>query len=364
MTLKLLRVVPLVIAFLALPAEARALPVFAHRYGLSCQTCHSTVPHLNAFGTEFLRAGYRLPSNFIQRQAFPVALKVNLQYSSEPDSNGLPKAIVDEVELLAGAAVTKHVSYRLEQYLVDGGEPGLTRDAFLYFTSRPTFGDLAPSLRLTGGQFTLPLPVDPETQRETINHYQIFDQRVGDDPFDFFNDGLGADVAYGRQANGSELELLALKGHDPQSGLPTSGVDTGAYAQTSGGVAMLSLYAHAGTRRFASVTDVFHREGLGAAFVWGKAELNLVGQLGDDSHANDAGMPASSSGGFVQIRWAFSPALTALSRYDITNDPFNQRQQSLTTTLVMRLRRNYKLTVEDVDLGQHQTLNAALLFAY
>jgi len=349
---------------LALPVESLALPVFAHRYGLSCQACHTTVPHLNAFGMEFLRDGYRLPSNFVQQPVFPVALKVNLQYSSEPDPNGLPKFIVDEVELLAGGTVSKHVSYRLEQYLVDGGEPGLTRDAFVFFTSRPAFGDPAPSLRLTGGQFTLPLPVDPETQRETINHYQIFDQKVGENPFDFFNDGIGADVAYGREAGGTEIELLALKGHDPQSGLPTSGVDTGAYAQISGRVATLSLYTHAGTRRFASVTDAFHRQGLGATFTLGKAEVNLVGQLGDDSHADRPGAPASSSGGFAQVRWAFSPALIALSRYDSTYDPFSGLQQSLTTTLVIRLRRNYKLTVEDVDFGRHQALNAALLFAY
>src|SRR5215470_10425430 len=112
------------------PSPVLALPVFAHRYGLSCEACHTTVPHLNAFGAEFMRAGYRLPPNMERHPAFPVALKVNLEYSSQPDPNGLPKFIVDEVELLAGGALTKHVSYRLEQYLVDGGEPGLTRDAF------------------------------------------------------------------------------------------------------------------------------------------------------------------------------------------------------------------------------------------
>src|SRR5271166_3674523 len=142
---------------------------------------------------------------------FPIALKVNLQYSSEPDPNGLPKAIVDEVELLASGPVTPHVSYRLEQYMVDGGEPGLTRDAWLEFLSRPAFGDTGSALRVTAGQFTLPLPVDPETQRETINHYQIFDQKVGDDPFDCFNDGMGIDIAYGRETDGTVVHLMALK---------------------------------------------------------------------------------------------------------------------------------------------------------
>ena len=49
-------------AFALLEAgPARALPVFAHRYGFTCQQCHTTVPHLNAFGAYFLRHGFRLP---------------------------------------------------------------------------------------------------------------------------------------------------------------------------------------------------------------------------------------------------------------------------------------------------------------
>jgi hypothetical protein len=58
------------------------------------------------------------------------------------------------------------------------------------------------------------------------------------------------------------------------------------------------------------------------------------------------------------------PASGSGARYDSTYDPFSGLQQSLTTTLVVRLRRNSKLTLENVDFGQHQTFNAALLFAY
>lgn len=353
-------------AALLLPSRSVALPVFAHRYGLTCEACHTTVPHLNAFGEAFLRDGFRpAPGLRAQHGVFPVALKINLQYSSAPDPNGLPKAIVDEVELLAAAPVTPHVSYRLEQYVVDGGEPGLTRDAWLQFISRPAFGDSAPALRVTAGQFTLPLPVDPETQRETINHYQIFDQKIGDDPFDFFNDGMGVDVAYGRELNGTVVHLMALKGHDPQSGLPTSGVDSGAYVQTGGSIAVLCAYYHGGTRRFGSILDAFARQGLGFDLFAGKAEADLVAQQGFDSAANAAAAAAHSSGGFAQVRWSFSPALTALSRYDSTDDPFARLQQSVTTTLVMRVRRNAKVTVEDVYAGHgHQTFNAAFLFAY
>lgn len=352
------------VATLMLASPARAIPVFAHRFGLSCEACHSTVPHLNAFGTAFLRAGFRLPQAFTPRSAFPVALKVNLQYSSEPDPSGLTKAIVDEVELLAAGSLTRHVSYRLEQYLVNGGTPGSTRDAWLQFTSRPVFGDPGAALRLTAGQFTLPLPVDPETQRETINHYKIFDQKVGANPFDFFNDGIGAEVAYGRDANGSALHILALKGHDPQSGLSAAGIDTMAYGQVADANATGSAYYYQGTRRFASRLDSFHRQGLGISLLFGKGQADLLVQRGSDSAGMLMGGAAKSSGGFAQLRWGFSPALTVLARYDAAYDPFGGLQESLTTTLVVRARRNSKLTFEDVSSGGRQTLNAAFLFAY
>ena len=345
--------------------QADALPVFAHRYGLTCGTCHSTVPHLSAFGNAFLRAGFRPPPGFErQPDVFPVAMKINLQYSSFPDPNGLPKAIVDEVELLSSGPLARHYAYRMEQYIVDGGEPGLTRDAWLAYASRPAFGDTAPSLRFTAGQFTLPLPVDPETQRETINHYLIYDQQVGNNPFDFFNDGIGVDAAYGRQVNGSEVELLVLKGHDPLSGLPTSGASTMTYAQTTASGATFSLYALRGMRSFGSVTDEFYRESAGLTFVAGKLQTDLVAQRGGDGAADFAATPASSGGGFAQARWAFSPAVTALARYDFTSDTFVGAQHSLTATLVVRVQRNSKVTIEDVSASGHQTFNAAYLFAY
>ncbi len=39
------------------PRPAEAIPVFAHRYGLQCQACHTVVPHLTPFGETFLANG-------------------------------------------------------------------------------------------------------------------------------------------------------------------------------------------------------------------------------------------------------------------------------------------------------------------
>lgn len=42
-------------------APAHAMPVFARKYGTSCQTCHTVYPKLNPFGEAFRRRGYRFP---------------------------------------------------------------------------------------------------------------------------------------------------------------------------------------------------------------------------------------------------------------------------------------------------------------
>ncbi|MBV8356207.1 MAG: hypothetical protein JO101_12850, partial [Candidatus Eremiobacteraeota bacterium] len=202
----------------AMPASAT--PAFAHRYGVTCQTCHTIVPRLNAFGEKFEAAGYRWPGPVAVHDAFPVALKSNLAYSSAPST--LPKYIVDEVEFLVMATAGNHWTYRVEQYAVDGGVPGATRDAYVqYFSDAASawHDDARPAFDVKAGQFTLPLPNDPETQRPTENHYAIYDQTVGLNPFNFFDDRIGLDAHV--SARGGELSLLALKGHDPQSGLPS-----------------------------------------------------------------------------------------------------------------------------------------------
>ncbi|GAC1598273.1 MAG: hypothetical protein NVS3B28_30240 [Candidatus Velthaea sp.] len=183
------------VCFMLTTVSAEAIPVFAHRYGLTCQACHTEVPHLTAFGTRFLENGYRI-AGLTQHGALPVAAKIKLAYTSDLDPDHLPKAIVDEIELLTGGSLRTRVSYFTEAYLVDGGRPGTVRDAWgayhLGSYERPRT-----SATLTAGQFTLPLPLDPETFRETQAHYAIWDQVAGRNSFNFFDPHQG--VARTRQ---------------------------------------------------------------------------------------------------------------------------------------------------------------------
>lgn len=355
-----------VVAALGFAQPVHALPIFAHRFSLRCEVCHTAIPHLTPFGQAFLEHGYRLPPSFPRNDALPVALKVNLGYSSAADPSGLPKTIVDEVELLAGAPIAKRLSYRIEQYVVDGGVPGKTRDAWFSFTTRPDFGDAAPALRVTAGEFTLPLPVDPETQRDTENHYAVFDQTVGANPFDLFDDKIGVDVAYGPSygTGGTGVHALALLGHDAGSGLPSQGLDTMVYAQTGSPDAFVSTYRYDGSRPLGIVADRFYRDGAGVTVTTGKASIEALIQRGDDSSADGRGERIASSGGYVQLHWTPSPAMFGVVRYDATSDGSAGAMRSITTSLIFRLLPNARFTIEDVATGGRNAPGAGWLIAF
>lgn len=324
------------------PRPASALPVFAHRYGLTCQACHTTVPHLNSFGRAFQERGYWIPGAVPRAVTPPVAVKVNLAYSSDADSTGLPKAIVDEVELLTGGAIGRRFNYFLEQYAVDGGVPGRPRDMWLQFNGG--------SSHIRAGEFTLPLPVDPETERDTEAHYLVYDQTVGDNPFNFFDARTGIE-AYTQTQSGFEAHLASFR----RGALVYA-------SKTFGGHFKLDAYRYQGTAPVARAADDFYRQGFGAGANWGKFESLLVLQHGNDSNPG-TGAPAASSGGFLQAHYTFSPSLMAVARADRTYDAISGTQRQTILSLVMRPARNMRFTVED-QITDHHTLNMGWLFAY
>ena len=298
---------------IALAAPAEAIPVFAHRYGLTCRTCHTVVPRLTPFGERFLASGYRIPGGRA-KGVFPVAGRIEFGYASSGESGTLPKTIVDEVELLTGGAIGDRVSYWAEAYVVDGGMPGRTRDVWAAYRATPADARIPVTLRL--GQFTLPLPIDPEAFRETTDHYAIWDQTAGINPFSFFAPMQGGAITVGDAGRGLALSGLVLRAHDQSSLLPTNGVDTMLTLQRSFGALTFSAYRYDGTRAL----DRFWRQGYGAVWRNGRTELDAVYQTGNDSAADVYGDALQSSGGFVQLRQSLGARTFAIVRWDATQD--------------------------------------------
>lgn len=350
---------PLILSAFALlatttPAPARAIPVFAHRYGYSCQACHTTVPHLNAFGQSFRANGYRI-AGLPTSKVFPIAAKFNLAYSSSSDPSGLPKYALDELELLTGGHLNDRVSYFVEQYVIDGARPGNTRDAWLQIQNAVAF---------KVGQFTLPLPVDPETERDTLAHYAAFDQTVGNNPFNFFDQRAGVDALIGSPLGGN-VHVVAVSGHDPQSGLPRSGIDTMLYGQTPIAGTFASVYRYDGTRPSGGpIADRFWRQALGLTKRSERFEFDALVQNGLDRSVDGFGASAKSGAGFAQVRWAFSPSLAAISRYDFAGDDVSPAHHRVIASLIARPARNARFTIEGVFAPQSTTINSALLFAF
>jgi hypothetical protein len=60
-------------------APAQAIPRFAHRYGLTCQACHTEVPHLNAFGAKFLSRHVPLHCHILDHEDGGMMAKIVVQ---------------------------------------------------------------------------------------------------------------------------------------------------------------------------------------------------------------------------------------------------------------------------------------------
>ncbi len=298
-----------------------AVPIFAHQYGVTCEKCHSVIPHLNAFGAAFMANGYRIPG-VKPGPAFPISAKTNIVASSEIQGVGLPKDIVDEIETFTAGAIGNRASYLVEQYVVDGGMRGLTRDAWVI--DRVNQWDARIPVFAQAGSFTLPLPVDPETFRDSYQGYAVMEQTVGNNPFNFFDPKIGVRASAGDTTRGLSGQVFVGQGHDRQSGIPSYGNDWMGVAQDTLGLVTLTSYRYSGTRPLVDGDiDRFQRTGYAVVYNdFSRWEWDNLIQTGWDSNCNVLfHTGCASSGGLTQLRYMFSRRLYAEARYEGTNSP-------------------------------------------
>jgi hypothetical protein len=344
-------------------ARADAIPAFSMQTGLQCDACHTSLRATNELGESYLRNDLRLPNLGIGGKPV-VALRGQLAYTSEPDPSGLPKAIVDEIEAFVSARVNREVSVAGQFYLLDGGVPGSTREAWVQYESPGSFAG-AP-VRATAGSITLPLPVDPETFRQTNQHYAVFDQTVGANPFAFIDPRNVASLAFGNPVHGPSATFVAAQGHDPHSGLPATGTDRMVQAQEALGGVVLSAYDYEGRRELGPIGDEFRRHAFGVNVYRGRLAVETLLQTGFDTSPNGDGVGIASSGGFAQLRYQLPHGTFAIVRYDGVNDTGGEGfARSLTIGATRLVTRGVRVGMEDVI--QHgarttHTLNATVGF--
>ncbi len=352
-------------AALFTPVRASAIPAFALQTGLQCDACHTAPREVNDLGKTYAKNGYRL-GNLGANNAPVVALRGQFADTSAVDPAGLPKAIVDEVEIFLAGRITPELSASAEFYILDGGEPGSTREAWLQYTSHGNVGG-AP-LRVTGGSITLPLPVDPETSRQTNEHYAIYDQTVGANPFAFIDPRNALSLGVGNQVRGMSGTLIAMQSHDPLSQLPDVGTDRMVQVQDAMHGVTISAYRVDGQRVLGPIQDRFTRTGFGLDVYRGRLAFESVLQTGYDTSPNGDGLGISSSGGFAQLRYSLSRGNFALLRYDgVSQSADGQFSRTLTIGAIHPIGKLLRLELEDVIAHggpTTHTFNSSLGFGF
>jgi hypothetical protein len=180
-----------------LPGPASAIPAFARRYKVSCQTCHDPFPKLNDFGAQFAANGYRMSPTEEPMDTIgtgdellalmkDVPLAVRLEMYAQAYANGDVATDFQYpygVKVLSGGAISKKISYYFYTFLVERGDIGGVEDAFLHIND---IGGVPFDLAV--GQFQVSDPLFKRELRLEFEDYAVYRARVGDVPVDLTYD--------------------------------------------------------------------------------------------------------------------------------------------------------------------------------
>jgi len=311
-------------AWLLAAAPARAIPLFAERYRLQCESCHTVIPELNAFGKYFREHGYILATP--KHGTLPVALRYQLEYEKDPVNS---RRYTPGGVLLSNAdigAIAAFIHYNLGA----GGGP-----AGLYLGYLANYNEHTSSL-YRAGLFELPLLQSPGQRLDDLQQYGYYGAHVGLNDLTLASPRWGAQ--YERTVGVTVFDAVADIGEfkgAPYGGIPIpTGATTspampefGLFAKsalgeevTIGGEAMLGTRAIALTGRGA-FDDAYTREGLLAQYTRGKLEATGEQWWGRDDNADGFGTVIGSSGGYARLKYYVTPHAYLAVRYDAYQNP-------------------------------------------
>ena len=280
-------------ALLAPTRPANAMPIFAQRYLLRCDVCHTVIPELNSFGDAFRARGYRLPLPI--HGTTLVALRYQMEYEKDPTPGAerfTPGGIVlSDVQL---GKIDAFLHYNLGAQ----GGPGGAYLAFLATANENTHAIYR------FGLYELPLIHSPGQRLDDLQTYGYEGTHVGLNDLTLTQPRLGVEterqIGVARVAATiaiGEFKGAAYGGKPIDTGVSTGMAqpELGAYVRipvTSwlrlSGDAMEGARLIAPTAR-ASFNDKYQRDALGADFHAGRFGVLLEQWWGADSNADGFG---------------------------------------------------------------------------
>lgn len=177
-----------ILLFIAYTETANAIPAFARKYNMSCQTCHSPTPRLKPYGDDFAGNGFKLsdkdsPRYFVETgdeelsliRDFPLAVRFDghVTYNNANSENsdfGVPYIL----KLMSGGELTDNIAYYFYFYMSERGEVVGVEDCYIMFNDM--FGI---DLDLYFGQFQVSDPLFKRELRLTLEDYQAYKFKPG-----------------------------------------------------------------------------------------------------------------------------------------------------------------------------------------
>ncbi|HEX2869553.1 MAG TPA: hypothetical protein VHO03_21090 [Ignavibacteriales bacterium] len=204
---------------LFLMPDSYAIPAFARKYRMSCQTCHSPFPRLKAYGAEFAANGFKLedqqaPRYFVDTgdeelsliRDIPLAFRLEgymtyNYYKSERFDFSAPYLL----KLLSGGELSQDISYYFYFFISERGDVAGIEDAFLMFNNL-----FSTDLDFYIGQFQVSDPLFKRELRLTFEDYQIYRAAPGYSRANLTYD-RGIMLNYGMKT-GTDIVLEVLNG--------------------------------------------------------------------------------------------------------------------------------------------------------
>lgn len=184
-------------ALLIAVQQASAIPAFARKYDMSCNTCHAPIPKLKPFGNAFSGNGFQLegkePPRYFKdtgdewlqlMRDLPLALRMDGFVAWEPQSTGKTDFQAPWLlKILSGGLIATDISYYFYFFFSEQGEVVGIEDAFLMFNN--LFGV---DFDITVGQFQVCDPMFKRELRLTRSDYLAYKLRPGQSNIDMTYD--------------------------------------------------------------------------------------------------------------------------------------------------------------------------------
>ncbi len=358
----------IIFSFLLLQEYTFAIPAFARKYNMSCQTCHSPFPKLKPYGDEFAGNGFVLaekeaPRYFIDTgddqlsliREFPLALRLEgyVTYNNK-NSEKLDFTAPYLLKFLSGGALTKNVSYYFYFFFSERGEVTGIEDAFIMFNNL-----FDQDLDLYIGQFQVSDPLFKRELRLTFEDYQLYRLKPGLSKANLTYD-RGLMLTYGLPTK-TDLIIEVLNGTGIGAANSFRNFDDDKYKNFFGRISQdisddfrIGVFGYLGKEKVGannSVTNSFNMFGPDLTLkLKDQLELNFQYGMRKDDNAFGTNKEIKTNGGFGEL--IYTPKgdeskWYAVALYNWIDSDFDTYDyQTGTLSLGYLLKRNFRLIGE------------------